>query len=219
MKLSKTTWMVLGIGIIIIAAVSLYMVYQGQGQKREEARDSLTNAEKNLQSFTDIKEATEVELSQLENELQESQSQISQLETELAQTELTLNQTGARFPISVESIEYDEVLFNFAHDANLIITSLTAGEPADITTEDITYTTTLFAVEVRGEMTDILYFINTIVADDDFQTAILEPVAITVPEPLTEMEKEDLTGDEIAEAEMPSATISLMVYTYQGEGE
>ena len=221
MKLTKTSLMVLGIGIIIIAAASLFMAYQGQVQQRQEARDSLANAEKNLQSFTDIKEATDVELIQLENELQEWQNELSQLETELVQAELTLAQTGARFPISVESIEYDEVLFSFARDANnLMITSLTASEPTEITTlEGITYTTTFFTVEVRGEVADILNFINTIVADDDFQTAVLEPITIDIPDPLTEAEKEDMTEEEIKEAEMLSATINLMLYTYQGEGE
>ncbi len=219
MKLSKRTWMALGIGIIIIAAVSLYMVYQGEAQEREEARDSLTNAEKNLQPLADIKEATEVELIQLEDELQEWQNELSQLETELVQAELTLDQTGARFPSSVESIEYDEVLFGFAHDANLLITSLTTGEPDELTTEGITYTTTFFTVELKGEVADILDFINAIVADDDFQTAILEPITIDIPEPLTEAEKENLTEEEIEEAEMPSVTINLMLYTYLGEGE
>lgn len=219
MKFTKTTWMVLGVGIIVIAAVGLYMVYQGQVLLQQEARDSLANAENNLQSFTDIKETSEVELIQLEGELAQWQSQISQLETELAQAELTLNQAEARFPISVESIEYDEVLFGFARDANLNITSLTASEPSDITIEGITYTTTAFTVAIRGEVADILDFINTIVTDDDFQTAILKPVTINIPDPLTEAEKENLTEDEIKEKEMPSATINLMLYTYQGEGE
>jgi hypothetical protein len=223
MKLSKTTWMVLGIGVIIIAAVSLYMVYQGQVQKRQEARDSLANVEQNLQSFTNIKEATEVELIQLEDELQEWQNELSQLETELAQAKLTLDQTGARFPSSVESIEYDEVLFSFAHDANLKITSLTAGEPAetiteditvpaeltteditvpmDITIEGITYATTFFTVEVKGEVADILDFVNRVVTDEGFKTAVLEPVSIEVPEPLSDAEKESIK-EEVAAAEI-----------------
>jgi predicted nuclease with TOPRIM domain len=161
----------------------------------------------------------ESQLSQLEDELQGWQNELSQLETELAQAELTLNQTNARFPISVESIEYDEVLFSFAHDANLKITSLTASEPAELTLEGITYTTVFFTVAVNGEVADILDFINRVVADDDFQTAILEPVTIDIPDPLTDTEKENMTEEEIKEVEMPSATINLMLYTYQGEGE
>ena len=39
---------------------------------------------------------------------------------------------------------------------------------------------------------------------------------MTVPEPLTEEEKEELTEAEIVDAETPSATINLTIYTYKG---
>lgn len=220
MKFSKTSWMVLGIGIVIIGTASLYMVYQGEVQKRDEARDSLAEAQATVPIRITERNDLESQLSQLEDELVQWQNELSQLETELAQAELTLNQTGARFPISVESIEYDEFLVDFALGANeLNMTSLTASEPTELTLDGITYTTTFFTVAINGEVADILNFINTIVADDDFQTAILEPITIDIPEPLTDEEKENMTEEEIEEAEMPSATINLMVYTYQGEGE
>ena len=280
MKLSKTSWIILGIGIFVIAFASLYMLYQGQVQKHDDARnelsqaqaalpmlifendaklaeaqaallaliaeasDSMAEAQAALSALLSERKDLETELSQLEDEMAQWQNKISQLEAELAQAKLTLKEIAAGFPGSVESIEYDEKLFRFAHDANLKITSLLAEEPME-KKEGVTYSITYFTVEVDGEVADILNFIKKIVADEDFKTAVLKPITLTVPEPLTETEKEGikeairaglteeekkgltkeeidklvnkLTAEEIAKQEMPSAIIKFGIYTYQGE--
>ncbi len=210
MKLGRRTWIVIGVGLFVIAVLSLYMLYQGQAQKRQVARDNLAQAQEELRVLILQEQGLESELGQLEDELAQWQSELGQLDTELAQAVLALGQTEAGFLASAGSIEYDEVLFGFARDSNLEIVSLSASEPVDISEEDIediTYATTSFTVEVRGEVADILDFINAVVTDENFKTAILEPVTIMVPEPLTGAEKEqikegiraELTAEAIAE--------------------
>ena len=218
MRLKKTTWITLGVGLFIIAAVLVYMVYQGQAKNRQEAEDSLYEVEKvEVPALISQRQNLEAELSGLEEELAQWQGQIGQLEAELNQAISALSQTEARFPDSVESIEYDEALFGFARANDLEIESLGVTEPVDKAVKGIIYSTTSFTVKVRGEVADILDFINTIVTDDDFQTAILESASIAIPKPLTELEKADLTEEEIKERETPSATIMLTIYSYQGE--
>ena len=246
MRLSRTAWLILGIGIFAIALGSLYTVYLQQKGAQDELNTNLETAEGTLSDTTLIKEGLESQLTNLESEL-------TQLESELTQAISSLNSAKGRFPESVESIEYDELLFNFAHGYNLRITELIASEPGNEEVEEaITYSVTPFTVDVKGEVAGILDFINAIVTSEDFTCATAELVNINIPEPLTEAEKEaikegltaeiieglaeeELTEEEredllwaltealveaekeIEELEMPSASIRLVIYGYKGE--
>jgi len=217
MKLSKTAWIILVTGIFIIAIGSLYWLYLQEGPKQEELNAQLS--------------AVQAQLPNLAEQRASLESTLTELEDNLAQATSQLKTAKAAFPDLVESIEVDELLFGIANDWGLEITSLTASEPRDyrvkvemeaedIEVEDVTYLVTSFTIDVKGEVTDILNFIHTIVNHRDFDTATVELVNIVVPEPLTEAEKEELTEEEIEEAEepeMPSATIKLVIYSYKGE--
>ncbi len=205
MRLSKTAWLILGIGIFVIAFGSLYMVYSRQSGEREQLNNSLLVAQATLPKVVSEKEDWESQLSQLE-------SQLTSLESELAQATSLLDSTEASFQEPVESIESDEELFKIAGYWDLEIISLTAEEPTDEVVDNITYSITPFTVDVEGEVADILDFISTITTDEYFIAATVELVSIVVPEPLTEKDKEGLT-----EGEMPSATIKLVIYGYKGE--
>ncbi len=190
MKLSRTAWLVLGIGIFVIAFGSLYFLYSRQDNEQEQLNDSLSVAQATLPTLVSEKEDWESQLTQGESRLTQQESQLTQRESQLAQATSLLDTTQASFPESVESIEYDELLFNFAHDCNLRITTLIASEPGNEEVEDITYSVTSFTVDVKGEVANILDFINAIVTSEDFTCATAELVNINIPEPLTEAEKE-----------------------------
>ena len=210
MKLSKTAWLILGTGILVIALVSLYLVYSRQGHEREQLNDSLLVARATLPKVVSEKEDRERQLTQLEN-------QLTQLESELTQATSLLAESKMSFPGSVESIEYDERLFRIADYYDLEITKLTSSEPGNKAVEGITYSVTSFEIDARGEVADILGFVNAIATDEDFTTATVELVDMKVPGPLTEKEKGELTEEEIEQAEKPSATIKLVIYGYKGE--
>jgi len=121
----------------------------------------------------------------------------------------------------VESIEYEEELFGIAEDCGLEVFTLTASEPEDLEVEDanIIFNVTLLEVEVRAaappptslskayisqNIANILTFINTILTDEYFNTATIDLVSIEAPETWEEGVR-------------PSATITLIIYSYQGE--
>jgi len=207
MKISKTAWLILGIGIFVIAVASLYMVYFQQGREQERLNDSLSVAQQTLPELASEKDDWERQLTQLG-------SQLARLKSELARATSRLADSKTSFPKSVESIEYGERLFNIADGCDLVITEFTASEPGDkkvevevgdIKVEDVTYFVTSFTVDVEGEVTDILDFINTIATDEYFINATVVEVDMVVPELASE------------EEEKPSATIKLDIYGYQGE--
>jgi cell division protein FtsB len=225
MRLTKTFWIVLGVAVLIAAAVTLYMFYQGQTHEQDELNDSLTAVHTELQRLDLEKGALEEEIAQLESDLAELEgetdqleAEISQLEAELsqlmderaqavAQAELLLSQVEAEFLSLVESIEYDEVLFGFAHDNNLAIENIGVSGPSDEGVEGITYNTTTFTITVWGDVADMLAFVDTIVAHESFKTAVLDAFSMNVPEAVTDEEiaeiaeaiRAELTAEAIAE--------------------
>ena len=212
MKLSKTAWLALGVGIFVIAFASLYMVYSRQSGEQEQLAKSLT--------------AAQALLPQLVSEKNDLEDQLAQCESELAKATLSLSRATAKFPKSVESIECDETLFGIADDCDLEIAELTASEPYEEKVEDITYAVTTFEVVVRSEesppttvgdfetyidetVASILDFINTIATGEDFTNATIQVVDMENLEPPDE--------EEIEGAGRPEATIELAIYGYQGE--
>jgi len=217
MKLSKIAWIILVIGIFVIASGSLYWLYLQEGPKQEELSGQLSTVQARIPKLA-------AERANLE-------STLTELEDKLAQVTSQLKTAKAVFPAAVESIEVDELLFGIAWDWGLEITSLTASEPSDlkvvvevetedIEVEDVTYLVTSFDVDVKGEVSDILNFIHAIVTHRDFDTATVEIVSIIIPDPVSEEEKAGLSEEEIEEREemdTPSATIKLVIYSYKEE--
>lgn len=211
MKLGKTSWLILGIGIIVIALISLYTIYFQQTGEQKRLNESLAAAQDTMPQLT--AERTDLE------------STLAEVEARLADIISRLEAGKAAYPSSVESIEYDEALFDFADSLELDIALLESEEPGDeaveveienIEVEAVTYFVTSFIVDVRGDIGDILSFIHEIVTDEEFSTSTIELVDITI-EHLTEEAKEGMTSDEIEKAEMPLASIRLIIYGYEGE--
>ncbi len=189
MKLSKIAWWILGVGVFIIASVVLLMLHTGQSSDTEQLKDNLAVTENLLTNLTADRENLNSQLTQLYNQLDEA--------------EAAYLQSKANFPKAVMSIEYDEELFFIADDYDLEVMSLTASEPHEKEIEDTTYYNTIFEVEVRGEVLNILLFINNVATGGYFNSATVELVSMEVPEPDVD--------------EQPSAVIKIIVYSYEGE--
>jgi len=188
MKLSKVAWLILGIGILVIATGSLYMVYLQEGREQQALNNSLSDAQ--------------AEYSRLTTDRGEKESQLTQLKGELADAESSFDEAEAKFPASVESIEYGAELFRIADGHDLVISTVTSSEPSYEGIGDITYFVTSFTVKVEGEVANILDFINTIATSDYFTSATIGVVSMGIPEPLA--------------VEKPWAIINLVIYGYKG---
>jgi len=217
MKFSRTAWLVLIIGIFVIAIGSLYWLYMQDGHEQEQLSQTLST--------------TQATLPKLASERTNLEGTLTDLEDRLAQAISQLRVSNAVFPASVQSIEIDEMLFGIADNWSLEITNLTATEPndtsvspeiedieaEDIEVEDVNYQLTSFTVEMKGQVSDILGFFDSVVNHRDFTTAAVEMVTIVVPEPVSATEREQLTEDEIEDRETPTATINIVIYAYKGE--
>ncbi len=221
MKFGKGAQLVLIIGVFAIASIFLYRMNLERQAEQEEINIQLS--------------AVQLLLPKLTSEREELEGQLSRLQSNLAEAKSALSESKPRFPRLVESIKYDEILFQMARDRSLKVISLTASEPSAKTVEDVAYTVTAFNVTVAGEasdsppatedafreyvsgvLIDILDFISGIATGDDFTTATVGSVTISVPT-FAETETEESAEEEEEEAERVSAIIKIVIYSYTGE--
>jgi len=181
MKTNKKVWLIAGIGVFAIVIALLFSNYSRQAGEREQLENNLFTAQALLPKLTDQKE---------------------DLENQLAQAQSLLDRSRAKFPQSVESIEYSEDLFEIADDYDVEVTKLTASIPTDIGAGGVAYSVSSFAVVVEGDVSDILDFIDALRAGADFQL----PWSAEVTAVKSTYSSE---GD--------SATINLDIYAYKGE--
>jgi hypothetical protein len=190
MRFSKTAWLILGIGVLVIALVALYVLYSRQSSEQQELEASLDSAQALLPGIISGREAAEDELTQWQDRLTEAT--------------ILLARSQAKFPESAWSIEYDEILFDIAYACDLEVTKITASVPRNEKVGDITFDKFYFDVDVRGEVDDILDMATIIATGEDFTAATVEVAKIEI------QESTDVT-------KLPEATISLIGYSYGGE--
>jgi type II secretory pathway pseudopilin PulG len=177
MKPSKKVWLIVGIAMFAIILAVLFSTYSRLAGEREQLENKLSTAQ-----FLSAKLTT----------------QKGDLEDQLAQARSLLDSSRAKFPESVESIEYGEDLFEIADDCDVAITRLTASKP----TGSSTYSASSFSVDVRGGVSDILDFVDALRAGEDFQLPwSAEVTAVRINYGVD-------TG---------TATISLNIHAYKGE--
>ena len=217
LRLSRTAFLVLGIGIFVIAFVTLYVVYSGQSGERRQLSESL--------------DAANARLPKLVSQRTDLDNQLAQRQNEVAVAEAALSRAQANLSQPVESIDYDDTLFGFARDCDLEVAKLTAAEPSDLKVKgeagEITYAITtlevtvqsaeskpgsmsLFDAYIRNTIADALTFIDTITKSESFNNATVDLVRM-------ENLKPPATEDDVTSARKPSATIRLVIYKYKGE--
>ena len=194
MRLTRTTWLILALGVFVIAFAGLFVVYSRQASQQKDLKSSLAEAE--------------ARYPQLTSQIQTLQSQLAQRQSDLAAELLKLRAAKAKFPPSVQSIDYHQILLRIADDWDLEVMSLTASQPRQEKVDSVTYLVTTFGVVVRGEMANMLDFVHTLATSQYFTNATVTVVSINIPEPPT---------GQGGTPEKPQATISLDIYAYPGE--
>lgn len=178
-----------GIIVVLLVAVGvLYFANSNKVKQHEELNDAIARNQAIINKGVTEKKAKEAEALELAKQL--------------ASAKQLLEQTN--FRASAESIEYDRILFSIADSTGLQVTSLTATAPLDIKEGGITYQLTTFTIAVEGKtpgtipgtaqdstnyiatvVNNILAYTNTVAASADFDTAAIQSVNISAPEPMT----------------------------------
>lgn len=197
MRLGKTSLIILGAGIFIMAFIVLYMVYSQQTTIKQDLDEDLASARVALPRVVDESDNWQRQLSQLKGRLTE-------LQGELAHAKSFLSDNQSSFPELVQSIEYDERFFKLADVWRLNIVSIAASEIQPRRSGSLIFSATKFSVQVKGNVADILGYVGALASDQNLATIEVTQVTINIPEP------ETVTGKEA------SATIDLVIFGYRG---
>jgi hypothetical protein len=177
MKISRRVGLILGVVVIVAALIGAYVVYSGQAAQRNDLNDRLTRAQSVLPLLTNQKR---------------------DLQDQLAGAQSSLDTSQAKFPQSVESIEYGEYLYEIARDCNVQLTSLSFPQPASVTVGEVTYSVVSLTLPVSGALDNIFDFIDTLRTDDRFASTEVNRITITIRGGLT------------------TAAISVNIYAHKG---
>jgi hypothetical protein len=174
MRISKRVGLIIGAVILVVILVILFSTYSRQAGERNDLNARLSAAQTLVPILTNQK---------------------TDLENQLAQAQSSLDANKAKFPESVESIEYGEYLFEIADECNVDLNFLTFPKPTAITIGAVTYSVVSLSLPVSGELDNIFDFIEALGTDERFTSAEVTAVNINVA---------------------GSATINLNIYGYKG---
>lgn len=173
MKINQRYIIALVIIIFLAAFVFLYMGNARQKRENTTAQENLNNA--NTAYATAIKEK-----SNQEDLLNQATGQIAQLQSRLIEIQLQLQEQQQVIPESIKNIDYDEILFNIADANKLQVLSLNIQGPTEVEVNGVTLFLYTFNISLSGDTPDILNYVNDVTTGDDFISAIVEGITMTV---------------------------------------
>ena len=164
MKLSKTSWLILVVGILVIFAAGLGVVRFQQFQQHKDLRWEITVAEHELNGF---------EPGQLS-------AQKTELEGQLDQATSQFEAVKAIFSQPVRSVAASSILFDIAEAHGLEITDMSSLSSDSDNLYGIDCSVTSLTARVEGDVDDLVNFIIDL--NSQLVTDLIRSVTITFPE-------------------------------------
>jgi hypothetical protein len=200
LKLSKTSWLILIVGVVIVAFASLGLARSSQANEHEQLNEELTVAEMRLANFQ-LKDL-QARKGEVEAQLDEATAQLKAVKDDLSQ--------------SNESIDVTDFLFMTAQACGVVINDIHSSDLSSDELADVNCLVIRLSIAVAGDVPSLIHFVARL--NTDFTTGVVDSVDISIPE-ITEEEVggvETENSTEPEEPEIPSASIRLSVYSYQG---
>jgi hypothetical protein len=152
-KLSRTVYLTLGIGAVIIVFFILFVNYNDKIKERDSLLASIDKANKALPSAIAQKQSLE--------------AQKIQLGINLNLSKFSLTKAQSAYKLSVNSVEYGEEFFKIAGLSNVQLQSISTSLPARETLEGVTYMTMDVELNITGDLEGVTAFVHKLAADTD----------------------------------------------------
>ena len=185
MKLNRTTFVTLFVAVFLVCAVVLYLSYNSAATAHKSAETNLVTAQLAFNASNKQKTDLGAQLSQSVADVTSWNNKIALLQATMGQSIELLKQVQAQFPLTAQTIEYNETLMGLARASNLMMSTIvaTGASNANISTSDFTFNTNVFTISVTGKVSDILGFVDKIATNTVFRTAAITPVSFSMPLP------------------------------------
>lgn len=163
MKLGKTSWSVLAVGIVVIMAGTLGMARSQQVSEQNQQKEELAVAQLRLDRFQ-VRQLYAQE-DELKERLNIATSQLEAAKDDLRQ--------------STDSIELTPSLFELAEACSVEITAISSSRVASDELESITWSVVRLTFTAEGSLPNLIAFIISL--NNDFTTGVVESTDIAIP--------------------------------------
>jgi len=188
-RLSRTSWVLLAVGIFVILVSSLGAAYGVQQNEKTRLDEELSLAQLRLAKYSP----------------DELSAQQEELESQLVQIESEVTANKAYLSPSIENIEVIEALFVALAEATSVeVVEINSSSLTSKEVEEATFSALPLNVTIEGDVPNLLSFVREL--SQEFPTNVVESIKMNIPEVIE--------GEEIEE---PTAIIQLLIYTYQGD--
>ncbi|MBI4302813.1 MAG: hypothetical protein HY665_00530 [Chloroflexi bacterium] len=186
MRLGRTSWIVLSTGIALIAFFSIGAARSQKLQERDQLRQELSLVEQRL---------SKIQLTEL---TARQESLTKQLDEALAQAK------GGKEILSttMESIASNDILLRAADKNGIKILQINSPGLTTEKIEGVTYSVLPLTINAQGALPSLITFVTEL--NTAFKTGLVKSVDIRMP----------ATGPQ--GQERPTASISMAIYSYQG---
>mgnify|MGYP001039334601 CR=1 FL=1 len=258
MKLGKTARIILIVGAFGFAFYFMFQMKADAESARKNQEIQLNATEQVLPNLASQKEDLQEELAILEADLAEAESSLEETmgtfpeDIQSIEYDEILFAIADQWDLNVVSLTASEPSYQTVDISVQPPSAEENEEESEPESYSIEYTTTSFNITVEGKpikpapeeveefrlyihqtVDDILGYFNTMATGDDFITARINTVNISIPEPYTELEVLDIEAgeeeeeatdtedddeteeEELLEAKPASASISLTIYSYE----
>ena len=163
LKISKTSWLILSVGVFVVIVVGLVLTRSQQLQEQSQLDEDMSIAEMRLDKL---------QVKQLGHREEELQAQLDESKLQLAAAKDSLRQT-------VESIDVTDKFFAIAQSCGVEIMSISSSSIKSEKLGGINCFKITLSVVAEGEVDNLISYV--IKLNNDFITGIVESAQITVP--------------------------------------
>lgn len=164
MKLSKITWLVIGIGIFVVVGVGLGMVRYQQVDEQDELEEKLALAQSKLEQV----------------QLEELSSQQTELNGQLSQATSQFEAVKATFSQPIGSIAATSMLFDIAKAHGLEVTEMTSPGPTIDSLKGVTCSVLPITAKVEGDVPNLVSLVTEL--NSSLTTGVVKSITIVIPE-------------------------------------
>ncbi len=163
MKLSKTSWLILSAGILVVLIAGLVLTRSKQLQEQSQLSDELSIAEMRL---------SKLQVEQLQQQEEELQGRLDESVVRLKAAKDNLRQT-------VESIDVTDKFFAIAQSCDVEVTNISSSGIEDDELAGIACSMITLSATAKGEVPNLISFV--IKLNNDFITGIVNTARINIP--------------------------------------
>jgi uncharacterized membrane-anchored protein YhcB (DUF1043 family) len=163
LKLSKTSWLILAIGLFIVVMAGLGITRSQQSKEQGQVSEELTASQQSLAAL----------------EITGMQSQLAGLQQKAAQDQQQLIAAQKQLQQTIVSVDVTDKFFSIANACGVSVTSLNTSPITPNKYEDIDLSQTSINGQVEGQLPALINFVESL--NNNFGTGLVKLAEIDIP--------------------------------------